>query len=123
MIRGLLPTLVPKVNSDGNETSGVPSVLHQTPLGTYVGWNVHADGFYCGLGGSYTGGFIPFARTKAERLARSDPRLSLEERYHDHAGYVAEVRKTVPSLSAQRFLLPEDAERLIHQAEESNVLK
>ncbi len=25
--------------------AGVPSVLHQAPLGTYVGWNVTAAGF------------------------------------------------------------------------------
>ena len=36
----VIPTLVPPVNSDGNETAGVASVLHQAPLGTYLGWNV-----------------------------------------------------------------------------------
>jgi hypothetical protein len=36
------------VNKDGNDEMGVPSVLHQAPLGTYVGWNVAAAGFYKG---------------------------------------------------------------------------
>ena len=33
--------------------------------------------------------FLPFARTKAERQARGDPRPSIEERYPSHAAYVA----------------------------------
>src|SRR5579864_4656044 len=39
VIRQVLPSLVPAVDADGNETAGVASVLHQAPLGTYVGWN------------------------------------------------------------------------------------
>jgi hypothetical protein len=122
-IKSVWPQLVPKVNADGNETSGVPSALHQAPLGTYVGWNVHDEGFYRGQSQGFAGGYIPFARTKAERLAKSDPRPSLEERYGDHAGYVMQVRKAVQGLQAGRFLLPEDAARLVQQAEDSNVLK
>jgi hypothetical protein len=115
--------LVPKVDADGNETSGVPSLLHQAPLGSYLGWNVTRAGFYKGRVCGFAGGFIPFAKTKAERLATGDPRLSLGERYHDHAGYVAVVKKAVGSLLSRRFLLPEDAERLIRQADESGVLR
>ena len=79
IIRGRLPLLVPKVDADGNETSGTPSALHQAPLGTYVGWNVVAGGFYKGFNEDLSGGFIPFARTRAQRLERGDPRPSLEE--------------------------------------------
>jgi hypothetical protein len=32
---------------------------------------------------------IPFAKTNEERTANNDPRPSLQERYGDHAGYVA----------------------------------
>jgi hypothetical protein len=123
VIKRVLPMLVPKVDADGNETSGVPSPLHQAPLGSYLGWNVTRAGFYKGRGCGFAGGFIPFAKTKAERLATGDPRLSLEERYHDHAGYVAAVKKAVESLLRRRFLLPEDAERLVRQADEGDVLR
>lgn len=123
LIRGTLPMLVPRVDADGNETSGIPSVLLQAPLGTYLGWNVVASGYYKGHNQGFAGGFIPFEQTKAQRLAKSDPRPSLEERYHDHAGYVARVKEAVERLSAQRFLLPEDADRLVRQAEGSNVLR
>jgi hypothetical protein len=123
LIKRTLPTFVPKVDADGNETSGIASPLHQAPLGTYLGWNVTRGGFYKGRACGFAGGFIPFAKTKAERLARGDPRLSLEERYKDHAGYVTVVKKAVEGLLRQRFLLPEDAARLLRQAEESNVLR
>ena len=122
-VKRVLPSLVPKVDADGNEVGGIPSPLHLAPLGTYLGWNVTRSGFYKGRGCGYTGGFIPFARTKAERLASGDPRLSLEERYRNHAGYVSQVRAAVDRLLRQRFLLPQDAERLIRQAEESGVLR
>jgi len=123
VIKRVLPMLVPKVDADGNETSGVPSSLHQAPLGAYLGWNVTRTGFYKGRGCGFAGGFIPFAKTKAERLATGDPRLSLEERYHDHVGYVAVVKNAVESLLSRHFLLPEDAERLIRQAGESDILR
>jgi hypothetical protein len=123
VIKRVLPMLVPKVDADGNETSGVPSPLHQAPLGSYLGWNVTRAGFYKGRVCGFAGGFIPFAKTKAERLATSDPRLSLEERYHDHAGYVAAVKMAVGRLLSRRFLLPEDAERLVRQADESGILR
>ena len=66
---------------------------------------------------------IPFAKSRAERIASGDPRLSLEERYTDHAGYVAAVRKAAANIVAQRFLLQKDADALIAAAEASNVLK
>jgi hypothetical protein len=123
VIKRVLPSLVPSVDADGNEVGGVPSALHQAPLGSYLGWNVTRGGFYKGRGCGFAGGFIPFAKTKAERLATGDPRPSLEERYRDHAGYTASVRAAVERLSRQRFLLPEDAERLIREAEASDVLR
>ena len=81
IIRTIIPSRVPRVNADGNETSGVPSVLHQVPLGSYLGWSVTTNGFYAGLQSGFAGSYIPFAKTKAEREAAGDPRPSIEERY------------------------------------------
>jgi hypothetical protein len=122
-IRQVLPSLVPRVDSDGNEVAGVASVLHQAPLGTYLGWNVAATGFSKGRVCGQTGGYIPFAKTKAERLAAGDPRASLAERYGSHEKYVAVVRAAATRLVRDRFLMPEDADRLIAEADGSNVLK
>ena len=90
-VKQALPQLVPKVDADGNEIAGVKSPLQMAPLGTYTGWNVMSSGPFKGqmcLFASPVGGFIPFAKTKAERLASGDPRPSLEERYQTHDGYV-----------------------------------
>ncbi len=123
VIKQILPSLVPKVDADGNETTGVPSVLHQAPLGTYLGWNVAAEGFFKGTECGLSGGYVPFAKTKAERLANGDPRPSLEERYGSHERYVATVRTAAARLVRDRFLLQDDADRLIAQADSSDVLK
>ncbi len=123
LIRTTIPMLVPRTDADGNEASGIPTVLQQAPLGSYLGWNVTAAGYRKGRGCGFTGGFIPFARTKAERLASGDPRQSLEERYGTHAAYVAKVRVATQRLVEQRFLLVDDAARIVREAEASNILR
>src|SRR6266567_2360653 len=113
---------VPRVDADGNETGGVPVVLLGAPLGTYLGWNIVSEGFHQGKLCNYAGGMIPFARTRADREAAGDPRLSLEERYKNHDGYVAAVRTAAAKAVAAGFLLQADADRLIAEAAASNVL-
>ncbi len=125
-IRQVLPMFAPKVDADGNELGGVPVVLLDAPLGTYLGWNVTAPGeqpFHVGQICNYVGGMIPFARDRAAREANGDPRLSLEERYTDHAGYLAAVRRAARRAAEQGFLLPEDETALIRAAEQSRVLR
>ena len=112
--------LVPQVDADGNDLGGIRSVYIQAPIGTYTGWNLgrkerFEDGF-CSL----TGSFIPFARTKAERRA-NDPRPSLEERYPTNAAFVAAVRTAADKLVASRYLLKEDAEMLVKQAQTDGI--
>ncbi|HEY2016879.1 MAG TPA: alpha/beta hydrolase domain-containing protein [Bryobacteraceae bacterium] len=121
-VKGIIPTLVPKVDADGNDVGGVPSVLRQVPLGTYLGWNVIAGGFDKGRICTLNGGFVAFARTKAERVASGDPRLSLEERYGTHKAYVEAVKTAAEKAVAERFLLRADADRLVAEAAASDVL-
>lgn len=124
-IKQVIRMLVPRVNADGNELGGVPVVLTDAPLGTYLGWNVTAGGarpFHAGQVCDYVGGMIPFAKTLAERTATGDPRLSLQERYTDHAGYVAAVTTAAANAVAQGFLLQVDADALIAAAAASHVL-
>ncbi|HMC65388.1 MAG TPA: alpha/beta hydrolase domain-containing protein [Gemmataceae bacterium] len=66
---------------------------------------------------------IRFANTQAERMAKSVPRLSLEERYKSHAGYVAAVKTAAAHAVAEGFLLQPDADALVKQADASNVLR
>lgn len=122
-IIGEIPQLVPRVDSDGNEVAGVPSVQMLVPLGTYTGWNELTQGWGAGGGCAFAGGFIPFAKTRTERLKAGDPRLSLEERYGSHAKFVERVRTVVQQRLAAGWLLSDDAARLVAQAEASDVLR
>ncbi len=110
------PPLVPQVNADGNDIDGLRSHILQAPLGTYTGWNVRASGFSQGDACDLTGSYIPFAVTKAQRIASGDPRLSLQERYGTTAGYVATVTAAVNSLVSQRLMLASDAAGAISNA-------
>jgi hypothetical protein len=65
---------------------------------------------------------IPFAKTKAERLAKGDQRLSLEERYGDHMGYVNAVQQAANNAVAEGFLLQADADGQVASAQASQVL-
>ncbi len=123
LLRRVMPSLVPRVNADGNETAGVPSVQLLVPIGTYTGWNELATGYGKGGGCGFVGGFVPFARTETERRAAHDPRPSLAARYTDHAGFVARVRTVAAEQVTAGWLLPDDAARLVREAEASDVLR
>ena len=129
-IRHVIKTKVPRVDADGNELGGVPTVQRDAPLGTYLGWNITAgpgdvgfDGrpFHAGQVCNYVGGMVPFFKTRAQRLAAGDPRLSLEERYGTHAGYVAAVTQAANNAFSRGYLLAADRDALIAQAEASDV--
>ena len=101
------PLLVPAVDIDGNELGGWRGAMSSVPLGTYTAWNwkspeIAAFGYISGLNGA----FIPFARTRAERLASNDPRLSIEERYGSRAGFMTAATASIDHAIAERFLLP-----------------
>ncbi|HKW54714.1 MAG TPA: alpha/beta hydrolase domain-containing protein [Stellaceae bacterium] len=118
----VLPTFAVKVDSDGNEFGGVPSVLFQAPLATYTGWNTFSAGIYKGQQCALSGSSFPLIETKAARLAAKDPRPSVEERYGTHAGYVCVVTNAANKAVKQRFLRATAATTLIAQATASNVL-
>jgi len=119
----VLPTYLPSVDADGNESPGIQTVQGQAALGTYLGWNVVASGFDNGHFCSFVGSYVPFAATKQERLAQHDARLSLEERYGTHEGYVKRVREAAENSVKAGFLLPDDAAKMIQEAEASDVLR
>ena len=110
-----------QVDADGNDLGGIRSAFLQTPIGTYTGWNLgRKDRFENGMC-NLQGSFIPFAATRAERLATGDPRASIEERYPSREAYVAAVRTAADALVSQRFLLPDDADTLIQQAMQAGI--
>ncbi len=108
--------LVTQVNTDGNDVAGIRLPYLEAPLGTFTGWSLLKPGMggpdICGQ----LGQFIPFANTKAERLAAGDPRPSITERYRNHGAYVSSVAKAAARLQQQGFLLDEDVERIVDGA-------
>ena len=118
---GAYGVLVFQVDADGNDIGGLRSVFLQTPVGTYTGWNLgRKDRFENGMC-NLQGAFIPFAPTKAERLAAGDPRLSIEERYPTREAYLAQFKAAAEGLVANRYLLPDDAKLLLERAAKEGV--
>jgi hypothetical protein len=111
------PTLVPQVDSDGNEVAGIRLPDIQVPLATYAGWNLRA----AELGAadellSMVGSFIPFARTQAERLKLRDPRPSIEERYPSRQDYLERVKASAQRLAREGYLLESDIPSVVEGA-------
>ena len=117
--RGSCGATQSQTDQDGIDIAGIKLPDIAVPIGTYTGWNplARAPKDECAAMGS----FIPFALTKAKRIALSDPRLSLEERYGTHRRYVELVRQASERLVAERLLLQEDAETFIKLAEERDL--
>ena len=122
VIKQSIATLVPKVDADGSDVGGVPSVLRQAPLGSYLGWSRRPAASTRGSECTLSGGYIPFARTKAERTAKGDPRLSLEEAIQRPRWLRGGGEGCGGEGGREGFLLRDDAGRLIAQATASDVL-
>jgi hypothetical protein len=110
------PTLLPQVDADGNDVDGVRSVTLRAPLGTYTGWNVRRAGFSQGDSCDLIGAYIPFAATKLARVASSDPRLSLQERFGSLTVYTSAVFAAAQELASEGLLLPADQAAAIASA-------
>ncbi len=111
------PILIPQVDQDGNETSGIRLPELAVPLATYTGWNLRDPK----IGApeaiqSMVGSFIPLARTKSERESNHDPRPSIEERYKNREDFLNKVDAAAKPLVSQRFLLDRDVPKVKEKA-------
>jgi hypothetical protein len=112
-----LPYLVPQVDSDGNDIAGIRVPEQAVPLATTTGWNFRSER----IGNpttivALTGSYIPFARTRAEREAKGDPRPSIEERYKGKDDYLARIRTAAQALVKKGFMLAEDVDSASQRA-------
>jgi hypothetical protein len=116
---------VPVTDDDGNDIAGIRTPDVAVPLATYTGWGLRAfepgDPVPIVDGCDAAGQKIAFAETAAERLANGDPRLSLEERYPDHATYVNLVSDAATNLQNEGLLLAEDVQTFIATAQAASV--
>jgi hypothetical protein len=107
------PQYVPRLDRDGNPLAGVIIPEIAVPVATLSGRAVRRHGFGEGDLCNVNGSAIPFAKTRAERVAQGDPRLSLQERYPGaQAEYATKYASAVEKLVADRYLLPADGVRL-----------
>jgi hypothetical protein len=116
-VRGEYPLYLPRAGADGNALAGIRLPLLAAARATYTGWNPIA-----GTDGGQTlctqmGGTLPFAETRAERIAAQDPRPSIEELYPTLDAYVTSVKTATSRLVDERLLLPEDAAEAIAAAQ------
>ncbi|HEV2200351.1 MAG TPA: alpha/beta hydrolase domain-containing protein [Bryobacteraceae bacterium] len=112
-------TLIPQVDSDGNEIAGIHLPQVSVPLGTYTAWNLRSpkigapDATFTNIGSTF-----PFALTKAERDRSGDPRPSIEERYQSEKDYLAKTEAAARELVKQRYVLERDVPHIVDFAQE-----
>ncbi len=116
------PSFVSQVDADGNEIAGVRLPPVAAPVATTTGWALRGAAFGNPDGCESSGQLIPFPLTAAARVSSGDPRLSVQERYGDHAGYVSAVSSAANALKVQRLLLDADVQAYITNAQNSTVL-
>jgi hypothetical protein len=109
---------IPIRDQDGNANGGVRLPDMVAPLGTHGGQNPPLS-FACALGSSYSA----FAKTKEEREAANDSRLSLMERYKDRNDYANRIRMAARDLEQRGLLLTEDVAIISQAAAEVTTLK
>lgn len=113
---GRYEVLVPLADADGMSVAGIRSLPLAVPKASYTAWNPRAVGYGPGNLFPLQGAISPFASTKAERIAKKDPRLSLEERYATSESYVNAVKSVSQRYVKERILLQEDADRNVERA-------
>ena len=122
----IYPTYVPKTDEDGNDIAGIRLPDVTVPLATYTGWSLRS-GAHANDGCEGAGQMIAFPKTKADRLASGDPRLSVEERYPSFSVYAVMVKNAVEDMVTKRLMLQEDAQpaidRLLRSGQATGVIR
>jgi hypothetical protein len=111
-----MPFLVPAVDADGNEVSGIRLPFVSVPLATLTGWQFRGER----IGAPRTliamaGAYIELPKTRADRDRAKDPRPSIEERYGTRATYLQRVKDAAEKLAGERLLLRDDVQPLVDE--------
>ena len=100
--------LVPKIDVDGNETSGLRLPDQALPIASFTGWNAAKEK---APGPCTAGAAIPFPPSRAAR--------SLLERYGARSYFAAALRSVADKLVKERLLLPQDADAYVAAGKQS----
>lgn len=103
--RSTYTTLVPQVNADGNELTGVRLPFLSAPMGTHTGWNLRAPatGFPTDRA-LFAGAFLPFTK---EEVAR---------RYPSRDAYLGAITAATLKLVEERYFARQDVLEILQQA-------
>ena len=110
--RGHYVVRVPAYGPDNNERGTLLLPAVAVPVATYTSWNLR----HRSIGAenellTLSGGYIPLARSAAERQAVGDPRPALLERYRDFDDYRRQFLAAARLLADERYVLPEELPR------------
>ena len=108
--------LAPKIDVDGNETSGLRLPDQALPIATFTGWNVTKEVAKAACVG---GAEVAFPPMRAARESSGDPRQSLDERYGARSYFVAALRSVANKLVKERLLLLQDADAYVAAGKEA----
>ncbi|MEO1175020.1 MAG: alpha/beta hydrolase domain-containing protein [Myxococcota bacterium] len=105
-------TLVPAVDENGNDRSGIRIPQLAAPLATYTPWNLRDPS----IGApeervSFLGSFFPFPKSPST----DDPRRSIQERYPSRDAYLGAYATAALKLVDQGYLLREDLPALLER--------
>lgn len=112
---------VPAYGPDNLELGTLQLPCIAVPVATFTSWNLRSPKI--GAAGellSLSGGYIPLARTAAERRSSSDPRPSLEERYRSVEDYLEKYELHARKLVEEGYVLAEELPNLRKLAEQSS---
>ena len=112
-----LPLLVPQVDADGNELSGIRMPDVSVPLGSCTGWAFRT----ASMGAPQEliplrGAWILFAATRGDRERLRDPRPAIDERYATKEVYLARVSEALAKLVKQGHVRADDVDPVRKQA-------
>lgn len=108
--------LVPAVDVDGNENSGIRAPMVAVPLATYTGWNIRSRGYGYGAMHGFDGSTIPLPDRAEDAAMVGDPRRPIFERYSSIEEYLAHIRAAAEALIIEGFMLEEDLEPTLARA-------
>jgi len=111
-------TLVPRVDSIGNEVAGVRNVEIAAPLATYTPWSLRWGMPQPDEMRDFRGTLLPLPRTGAIAASQGDPRPAIDELYPGFDDYMDSVGRAADRLIDQGFLLEEDRDRVLGRAGE-----
>jgi len=100
--------LVPKVDANGNEASGIVMPELAAPVATYAAWNLRSAGHAIGENCISTGSALPFAVNPAAKNA-ADPRTTLAQLYPTRNDYYTKFDAATDALLAAGLFTAVDA--------------